>query len=124
MLRLTLMLAWIIPALAGCCTRPASSVSSPLADLLATAIVTPIAEALSQAPDVSYATKAFHRKNGRWPASHAELSDFVEGSDGYLRLPKFDTMTFVPWVNGGVEIVAVRQSSTNRIYCGAQGLGE
>ena len=74
-----------------------------------------IARSLSGSQDLAYATAAFARKNDRWPKDYAELSSFVERSDGLLLLGQYDRVDFIDQPEGGLEICAVIQGRTNRM---------
>ena len=81
-----------------------------------------VAREISDTRDVGFASEAFYRKQKRWPTGYPELAGFVEHSDGYLRLRQYDEISFSPQPDGGVQIVAVRSSNTNRITYTAQDL--
>jgi hypothetical protein len=73
-----------------------------------------IAQQLSGAHDLGYATAAFARKNERWPKDYAELETFVQKSDGLLILGHYDRVDFAPRADDGLEILSVIQGRTNR----------
>lgn len=68
-------------AVSGCCTSDNAGRES--SDSFTAALAT-LSRQFSGAQDISYATAAFKRKNGRWPNDYAELTNFVNQSDGYL----------------------------------------
>jgi hypothetical protein len=113
---LGLLLVWAT----GCRTQPASNAGARAADGFFSAIMTPLADAISQHRDVAYAAEAFQRRNGRWPCTYAELSEFVDGSQGYLHMKEYDEMLFTPEPDGALAIVMLMQGRTNTVRCRPQ----
>ena len=74
-----------------------------------------IARDLSRSRDLAYAMSAFQRKNGRWPKDYAELSKFVEDTDGLLQLAKYDRVDFIERPEGALEIHSVIEGRTNQM---------
>src|SRR4051812_2147955 len=55
--------------------------------------------------DLVYCTASYRWKNMRWPIDYADLTEFVEKSDGYLKIiGNYERVTFAPITNGCVEI--------------------
>lgn len=63
--------------------------------------------------DVVYTCYSFGMRNDRWPTNYAELSEFVEQSNGYLFLAKHKDMVLKPLTNGALEIHYAGLQSTN-----------
>ena len=91
--------------------------SEKAADELGRQIVAPftaLADQISTATDLGYATVAFNRKNDRWPKDYAELDAFVDSSNGFLTLQKYDEVNFVETLDGGLKVSAVINNHTNQ----------
>ncbi len=67
----------------------------------------------SGASDVVYTCYSFGIRNDRWPTNYAELSEFVDQSNGYLFLAKHKDMALKPLTNGALEIHYFGLQSTN-----------
>ena len=65
--------------------------------------------------DLLYSTACFQQKNGRWPASYSELSDFVQESNGYLFLAKYERVDFNELPNHILEVTCVPEGRTNEM---------
>ena len=91
--------------------------SEKAANELGRQLVTPftaLAEQICTASDLGYAIAAFNRKNDRWPKNYAELDAFVNSSNGFLTLRKYDQVDFVETPDGGLKVCAVINSHTNQ----------
>ena len=95
---------------AGCCTS--DNGGRELSDSFTAALAT-LSRQFSGAQDVSYATAAFKRKNGRWPNDYAELTNFVNQSEGYLQLADYDQVRFTKMGEGDLTIECIGQGRTN-----------
>jgi hypothetical protein len=95
---------------AGCCTSDPAG--RELGDSI-TAAVASLTRQFSRAQDISYATAAFERKKGRWPTDYAELTNFVNQSEGYLQLEHYDQVRFSQTPEGDLMIECVGQGRTN-----------
>jgi len=56
---------------------------------------------------------AFHRQYQRWPKDYAELSGFVQKSDGKLKLGHYDQVKFTSLPDGTLEIWQVSGGATS-----------
>jgi hypothetical protein len=62
-----------------------------------------------------YPIVSFQLKNGRWPKDYAELTDFVQRSDGYLMLGQYERVDFSPLPKDGLEVHYVPKGRTNEV---------
>ncbi len=69
----------------------------------------------SGALDVVYTCFSFGIRNDRWPTNYAELSEFVDQSNGYLFLEKHDDTVLKSLANGALEIHYFGLQSTNEM---------
>ena len=65
--------------------------------------------------DLLFCSGAFMRRNERWPRDYRELSEFVERSDGYLALGKYERVEFAQLPNTGLQIRFIPHGSTNEL---------
>ena len=106
-----------ILALCGCMSdRAAKGLGEQIA-----APFNAIAQQLSGAHDLAYATAAFARKNERWPKDYSELETFVQKSEGLLILGQYDRVDLAPRADGGIDISSVNQGRTNRTSFASRG---
>jgi hypothetical protein len=92
-------------ACAGCCHSGKSSRASAER---ATASMSRMMISLSRSPDLIYATESFAGNNKRWPTNYAELTEFVNKSEGVLRLNKYEEVRFESQPDGWVVIALIR----------------
>ena len=78
----------------------------------------------SGAIDVLYCSVSFRHKNDRWPNDYAELSAFVNQSNGYLMLGEYERVDLRPLPHDGLEICYVRPGHTNEMKLTLGGPGE
>jgi len=57
-------------------------------------------------------SRAFHHRHQRWPKDYAELSEFVQKSDGKLKLGHYDQVEFKNMPNDALEIWQVSGGTT------------
>jgi len=74
-----------------------------------------IARSMGGSQELAYATAAFQRKHSRWPKDYAELSLFVQQSDGLLFLGEYDRVDFSQLSDGGLQIAFVPRGQTNQV---------
>lgn len=60
-----------------------------------------------------YTTASFANKNGRWPNDYAELTNYVQQSNGYLILDDYQAVKFATQTNGGLEVRFISPGQTN-----------
>ena len=65
--------------------------------------------------DLIYCIASFQHKNARLPKDYAELSDFVQQSDGYLTLGRYERVDFIPLPNKALEVRCVPEGRTNEV---------
>lgn len=70
---------------------------------------------VARARELGYVTESFFRKQKRWPATQAELRQYVAESDGYLVLGPCDEIKFTPQDDGSVEVFALLNGASQRI---------
>jgi len=104
-------LVTIVAAFSGCISNQAAkeisqTVSAPLYV---------IARTFAGAQDLGYATEAFRRRNGRWPKDFAELSTFVQKSDGFLVLGHYDRVDFFELPEDALRVAFVPEGQTNQV---------
>ena len=67
------------------------------------------------ATDLLYCSGSFRNKNERWPKDYAELSEFVQLSNGYLWLGKYERVELTQLPEDVLQISFVRTGSTNQM---------
>jgi len=67
------------------------------------------------ATDVLYCSASFRNKNERWPKDYTELSEFVQQSNGYLWLRKYERVELTQLPEDVLQISFVRTGSTNEM---------
>jgi hypothetical protein len=93
-------------------------ISDRAAQQMGDAIASPLnvmARSISGAQTLAHATAAFYRKTGRWPRDYAELSDFVQHSDGYLILGEYERVEFSGLPQNGLKVAFVPLGQTNLV---------
>jgi hypothetical protein len=65
--------------------------------------------------DLLFCSGAFMRRKERWPKDYPELLEFVEQSEGYLELSKYERVEFGQLGNNGIQITFVPGGSTNEL---------
>lgn len=102
-------------ALSGCMSeRAAKEFGTGLGEAVA-APLNVIARGMSGSQELAYATAAFQRKNGRWPKDYAELSIFVQQSDGLFALGEYDRVDFSESPEGRLQVAFVPHGQTNQV---------
>jgi hypothetical protein len=67
------------------------------------------------ATDLLYCSASFRRKNERWPKDYMELSEFVQQSNGYLWLRKYERVELMQLPEDVLQISFVRTGATNEM---------
>jgi len=80
-----------------------------------TAPIAAMARSITDAQDLACTAAAFRRKNNRWPTDYAELSGFVEQTDGLLCLKQYDRVTFTSLPEDRFQIAFVPDGQTNEL---------
>lgn len=111
-----LLLGVVIGATPACRTEPVPTQTDPHAiELLAARMHIGILDFIAPraAFDVVYCSSSFLNKNGRWPNNFAELSSFIEQSNGYLFLSNYGQVNLNPRPDDSLEIIYLKPGQTN-----------
>ena len=101
--------------MSGCSTTPAKNDPQAFGKTLAQ-IFAPFFDIVmirSGAIDLIYCANSFRHKNERWPKDYAELSDFVQQSNGYLMLGEYERVELKQLPDDKLEVHYVPHGHTN-----------
>jgi len=65
--------------------------------------------------DLIYCSRSFRKKTERWPKDYAELSNFVQQSNGYLWLDTYERVDLAQLPEDVLAVSLVPRGSTNEI---------